>query len=96
MRRNEKMVYWAFRIPAKLKAEAIKCAIKINENDSEYIRKAVEKMNAEITGGIPKEVESVIVEKKIIHDSNELPDKPKPPKAKDKPTSGWSGSFPKK
>lgn len=46
MRRNkEKMKYWGFYLPERLKAETINCAITANESDSEYIRKAVEERN---------------------------------------------------
>jgi hypothetical protein len=47
MRRGKPMKYWGFYASEELKAETIRCAIAANEDNSEYIRKAVEQRNTQ-------------------------------------------------
>lgn len=44
------------RVSEKLKAETVECAAQEQENISEYIRKAVERRNEEVTRKQKKEV----------------------------------------
>ncbi|MGE5631393.1 MAG: hypothetical protein ACM3TR_09890 [Caulobacteraceae bacterium] len=68
-RRSTPMKYWGFYASAELKEETIKCAIAANEDNSEYIRKAIEMRNAQynavntVTAELSEEPIGRIIEK---------------------------------
>ncbi len=77
-RQSTPMKYWGFYASTELREETIRCAIVADEDNSEYIRKAVEMRNAQMKPEVKRPVLAADVEKareamKKVNDRNGEP-----------------------